>query len=43
MPNKEHERAEKKRDGNDKKTSIIVFSIMAVSLLASLTYIFING
>ena len=43
MPNEEHKIAEKERARQDKKTSIIVFSIMVVSLVACLTYIVVNG
>ncbi len=43
MPNKEHEIAEKERVRQDKRTSIIVFSAMAVSLVASIIYIVVNG
>lgn len=43
MPNKEHKKAEKERDRKDKGTSVIVFSIMLVGLVASLTYIVMYG
>lgn len=43
MPNKEHAEAEKERDRKDKRTSIIVFSIMAASLVAAITFIVVNG
>jgi len=43
MPNKEHAKAEKERDRKGKRTSIIVFSIMALSLVAAITFIVVNG
>ena len=43
MPNKEHEIAEKERTRKDKKVSIIIFSLMAVSLVASIIYIVITA
>lgn len=41
MPNKEHKRAEQERDKKDKKATTIVFSVMAVSLVACFIYIII--
>lgn len=43
MPNKEHLEAEKERDRRDKRTSIIVFSIMGLAFVAAITFIVING
>lgn len=43
MPNKKHAEAEKERDRKEKRTSIIVFSIMAVSLIAAIIFIVVNG
>lgn len=43
MPNKEHEIAEKERTKKDKRASIIVFSVMAISLIACFIYIALNA
>lgn len=42
MSDKEYEEAKKEREIKDKKVSIIVFSLMAVSLLIGLVYIVVN-
>ena len=42
MDNKEYEIAKKERERKDKKTSIIVFSLMAISLFSGLIYLVVN-
>ncbi len=43
MPDKEHKTAEKERDRAEKRTSIIVFSIMVLSLVAAIIFIVVDG
>ncbi len=42
MIKNEYEREKKERAEKDKRVSIIIFSIMAVSLVSSLVYIVVN-
>ena len=43
MPNKEHAIAEKERVKKDKRTSTIVFSVMALCLVACIIHIDVNA
>ena len=43
MSNKEYEKEKKERYKADKKSSIIVYSTVIISLFVSIVYIVING
>lgn len=42
MPNEEYQRSKKERERKDKKTSIMIFAAMVVSLVGGLVYIVVN-